>query len=258
MITITTRPDHKLSGNMQTVEREARSVVRCALRRVGGESVDWGCRSGTRIDSARLHASGMPDPRAFGRLSQGNEGRAAIGVCVLIDGSGSMSSGSGRKGMTRLQHARAVACGIVAGCADVGIAALVWHHSTNGSEMKLSAQRTTSAVCKTATSNGNADGIAVRMFAAAVRMPAERTVFVLICDGAPCRGTKEHAPMCDDARRLLMRHGASFITAFIGESATELEQSRSDWGACRTADCRGDSSGLTAPLMRAVGAIMQR
>lgn len=230
------------------------NAITSALRRVGSEAIDWNRRSGSMLDTARLAFAAYPDARIFGRIDRGNEGKPALGVTVLIDSSGSMSSPCKANGVafdSRRTAARAIAAGIAQSAQRLGLGCVLGHHGADTS-VRLQAHRTTVGALNGAQYGSNLDAWAVNDWLSMVALPAERNLFVLVCDGAPCGTPSEHREQAVRALGRLERTGDQFILAYIGDDQRGLDSAHLDWGALRVADCRDNIGALTQVVIRAV------
>lgn len=260
MLRTTTNATHTAadfeSPTLAALAAETDRAATAALRRVGGTAVEWGRKSGAYLNASRLALAALPDARLFGRPSSGN-GKPECGIVTLIDSSGSMSAGVLRKGDyigSRRKVARSIACGMTAAARRCGLASLVGHHGDNGDGPELTAHRTTRGVLRGPSYGGNLDAWAVAEFLRLVEMPAVRTVFVLVCDGAPNGDPTEHRAVAAEALATMKRNGVEFVLAYIGDDQAGLDRARVDWGAARVADCRADMTALTGVMIRAVAA----
>ena len=257
VITTTNHNSREMPTHSRLRAENARTAMITALARVGGEAIEWNARSGAYLDTARLAMSRFPDARVFGRIDQGNDERAEIGVVVLIDSSGSMGDPV-RGGGTRRCAARAIACGIVAAGESMGVPVTVGHHGASGEVVEISAQRTTKAVLDAPYYGSNLDAPACAAFLRAVELPARRNVFLLICDGAPCYYAGEDRGAVSETLGTLIRNGDTFCLAYIGEDEHGLNRAAADWGAARVADCRTGAHALVPVVIAAVAAARQR
>ena len=266
MIKITTTANHRPSdfrfpSSAAIADMTARAAT-LALRRIGGEAVEWSRRSGSFIDTARLAFHRCPDARLFGRHNVGASGKPAIGIVTLIDSSGSMEvqaepfGGIKAANMgNRRDVARAIACGMSRAAAALGLASIVGHHGANRA-VEVSVSRTTRGALDGPCYGGNMDAWAVRQFVTEVDAPADRTILILVCDGAPNATEDDCAEVVAEASHAMARKNISFILAYIGDAGSKgkhgLERAQREWGAARVADCRGDMSALTAAMIKAV------
>ena len=245
-----------LDATLATLASDAERAATAALRRVGGTAVEWGRRNGSHLNTSRLASASLPDARVFGRAAHGDR-RPECGIVTLIDSSGSMGDAVMKDGKyigSRRRVARSIAVGIAAAARRCGLASIVGHHGDNGRGPELVAHRSTRGVLSGPTYGGNSDAWAVAEFLRLVEMPAQRTVFVLICDGAPNGDATEHRAIAAEALAWMNRAGVSFVLAYIGDDTFGLNRARLDWGAQRVADCREDMTALTGVMIRAVAA----
>lgn len=249
-----------------TYHRTAAATV-AALRRVGCEAMDWGLRSGPRLDTARLLESvtNPAAPRLFGRARDPGEGRAEIAVEVIIDGSGSMNAAA--RGVapvpqcavaTNAEAARAIAVGIADGANACGIPATIGHHGKDGRRVRIAAHTSTLGAIQGRDFGGNDDAFAVSHWIRSVARIGERGVLVLVCDGAPNADPETHAPECARALRALDSCGYAFVLCYIGADAAGLNRARAEWGAHRVADARADVGAIGPAIVRAVRDVQQR
>ena len=260
MLRTTTNTNHNAAdfadAALASLALNAEAAATAALRRVGGTAVEWGRRSGSHLNTSRLAAASLPDARVFGRPAHGDR-RPECGIVTLIDSSGSMGAGVVKDGAylgSRRRVARSIAVGIAAAARRCGLASIVGHHGDNGRGPELVAHRTTRGVLNGPSYGGNSDAWAVAEFCRLVEMPAQRTVFVLVCDGSPNGDEAEHRAVAAEALAWMNRSGVSFILAYIGDDSIGLDRARLDWGAQRVADCREDMTALTGVMIRAVAA----
>lgn len=262
---ITTNANHTAadfgSSALSTLATATDRAATHALRRVGGTAVEWGRKSGAYLNAARIALASLPDARLFGRAEQGS-GKPDCGIVTLIDSSGSMDCavytggdyGNGTVIGTRREVARAIAVGITAAARRCGLASLVGHHGASSHDVKLAVHRSTKGVLRGPNYGGNLDAWAVSEFLRLCEMPAERTVFVLVCDGAPNGDPAEHRAVAAECIATMRRKGVEFVMAYIGHDQSGLDNARADWGAARVADCRKDMTALTGVMIRAIAA----
>lgn len=261
---ITTNANHTpadfASTHLSSLATATDHAATNALRRVGGTAVEWGRKSGAYLNASRIALSALPDARLFGRAEQGS-GKPECGIVTLIDSSGSMdcavyANGDCNSGSigTRREVARAIAVGITVAARRCGLASLVGHHGASGYDVKLCAHRSTRGVLRGPSYGGNLDAWAVSEFLRLCEMPAVRTVFVLVCDGAPNGDADEHRALAAECIATMRRKGVEFVMAYIGNDQSGLDNARADWGAARVADCRTDMTALTGVMIRAIAA----
>lgn len=247
---------HEMNPDQTALANATDRAATNALRRVGGTAVEWGRKSGAYLNTSRIATAALPDARLFGRPETGN-GKPDCGIVTLIDSSGSMGAFAPSVGsipaMTRRSTARAIAVGITRAASRCGLASLVGHHGESDG-VRLAVHRTTSGVLRGPCYGGNMDAWAVAEFLRLVEMPAQRTVFVLVCDGAPNGDPTEHRAVANQALATMTRKGVSFVLAYVGDDEYGLNRARADWGAARVADCRRDMNTLTTVLIKAVAA----
>lgn len=256
---LTTTSNHTpkdLTASQRIRAAQTHAAMVTALARVGGETVEWGMRCGAYLDSARLAIATIPDARLFGRIESNGSDRAPLGVTVLIDSSGSMGDPVAQTNPeSRRDAARAIAVGIVSACDALGLPVAVGHHGADGQTVSIAAHRTTRGVLRGPWYGSNLDAPAVAAWLDAVEMPAERHLFLLVCDGAPCYATGSDAGTVAKSLRALDGRGGAFCLAYIGDDDYGLNRAAADWSAMRVADCRATPMALVPTIIRAVNAL---
>ena len=228
------------------MERAAHGAALAALRRVGSEAIRWNRDTGSRIDTRRLAARvGLPGARVFGRVDDGRDRAPDVGLVLLLDDSGSMraSTSTGGNYTTRAEIAATTAAGMARACAALRIPVTVARHDERGEgsgKIRIEVYESTRDMLdrQSALGQGNRDAYAVATFASALRFPAARTVFCLIADGQPTDNVETHRAAARAALDTLRRRRASFLYAYVGDDASDLDRARGDWGADRIADAR--------------------
>ena len=258
--TINTTPNHDqrhfANADCIRIADAAHRAAVMALRQVGGEEVEWGRRNGSHLDTQRIAFNRLPDSRMFGRTAEGTL-KPALGCIVLIDSSGSMDNTvelENAEYVSRRNIARSIAVGIATACDALALGCVVGHHGEKCSRVQIEAHQTTRGVLEGSEFGGNLDAWAVDAFASQIEMPAERTVFVLVCDGRPCGERYHHRAMATQAISRIEQNGGTFVLAFVGGAHDDhgMECAQLDWGHGRVADCRNGMGGLTRAIVHAV------
>jgi hypothetical protein len=272
----TMRRDAHPNVESHELMRDTDEAVTRALRRVGGEAWQNGTRSGQRIDPRRMPFAAYPDSRMFQRIVSERTGHPRTGLCTLIDSSGSMGAQCTANGktMVRRHAARAMACGFASAAQRCGIGFTAAHHGVGMDEayaagakggshkgmatvLRVDVHRTTRTILNGPRYSDNWDAFAVWHLINSVEMPAEHTLFVLICDGEPTINPARHSKMAEAAIRRLEQKGHRFAFAYIGnESEESLKSSARDWGARRIINCTKDLQQLTTGIVTAMRSIV--
>jgi hypothetical protein len=217
-----------------------------------------------------------PDSRMFQRIVSERTGHPRAGLFTLIDSSGSMSASctANGKNMVRRHAARAMACGFASAAQRCGIGFTAAHHGVGldaayaqgakggshngvGSVLRVDVHRTTRTILAGPKYSDNWDAFAVWHTINSIEMPAEHTLFVLICDGEPTINPARHSKVAEAAIRRLEQKGHRFAFAYIGsESEESLKSSARDWGARRIINCTKDLKQLTTGIVTAMRSII--